>query len=575
MAAIESLRLRSVRWLPSLLLLPLFWLVAAPVAILIASAFKPTGFLFDPGYTTAHVTDVWLTAEVWRLIWSSLIFALGSSVLALAAGGLLAWLTERTDMPGAGVIRGSLLLPMAMPPFLLAIGWIMLASPRTGALNVALMNWFGLSAPPLNIYTMSGMIFVEALALTPSAYLIMAPAFRLIDPNLEEAALMAGATRWQVLRRIVLPMMTPAISGTSIYLLVISLVVFDVPGTIGIPAGVKLLATHVYDLLNHAPSGLPEYGPIGAIAMGSMLALVILSLIYQRMMKQAGRFVTVTGKASRARAFHLERARHPIAIAVWLFLAITVAAPLCALAWTSLLPWQMPLNSASFAHFTMANHAQFLRDPALLKAIWHSLVIAVLAATFTGALALLTSWAVVRARAPGAALMDILAFLPLAFPGVLIATALIYVYLTVKPFPIYGTIWIIAIAHATVYLSYASRVTNAAVAQMHPELEEAARMSGAGWIASMLRIIAPLALPALIAVWIWIFAHSLRELGAALILQGADNKTVPALLFAYWTQGQPTKTAAVGVWMVVVLVALIALGQGVQSWASKRQERMS
>jgi iron(III) transport system permease protein len=573
MPAVDWVRQRASRYLPSILLAPLAWLVFVPVAILILSAFKPTGFLFDPGYTTEYVRSVWLTGEVWRLIWQSAIFAAGSSILALIAGGFLAWLTERTDVPGAGAMRGAMLLPMAMPPFLLAIGWIMLASPRTGALNAVAMNWFGLSVAPFNIYTMTGMIFVEALALTPSAYLIMAPAFRMIDANLEEAAMMAGASRWQVLTRIILPVMTPAIAGTSIYLIVISLVVFDVPGTIGIPAGVKLLATHVYDLLNHAPTGLPEYGPIGAIAMGTMLALVVLSLVYQRMMQRAGRFVTVTGKASRARAFPLGSARKPIAWAVWLFLAVTIAAPLIALAWTSFLPWQMPLNADSFDKLTLANHGQFLRDPALLKAIWHSLVIAVVASTFTAVLALLTSWAIVRAKAPGAALMDILAFLPLAFPGVLIATALIYVYLTVKPFPVYGTIWIITIAHATVYLSYASRVTNASVAQMHPELEEAARMTGASWLRTMIRIVAPLALPALIAVWIWIFSHSLRELGSALILQGADNKTVPTLLFAYWTQGQPTKTAAVGVWMVIVLVVLIAIGQGVQEWANRRDQR--
>ena len=377
---------RFARFMPSLVLLPLLWLVAVPVLVLLASAFKPTGFLFDPGFTMAHVPEVWLARETWALVGNSLVFALGSSVLALGVGGLLAWLTERTDVPGAGVMRAAMLLPMAIPPFVLAIGWIMLASPRTGALNALLMHVFGLSAPPLNIYSMPGMIFVEALALTPSAYLIMAPAFRMIDPGLEEAALMSGATRLQVLTRIVLPVMTPAIAGTAIYLLVISLVVFDVPGTIGIPAGVKLLATHVYDLLNHAPSGLPEYGPIGAIALGLMIALAGLSLVYQRLMAGTGRFVSVTGKATRSRAFPLGAMRIPAAVLVWLGLAATIVAPLAAIAWVSLLPYQMPLNTGSFAHFTAANHAAFLRDPALGKALWHSLVIAVTASTFTAAL---------------------------------------------------------------------------------------------------------------------------------------------------------------------------------------------
>jgi iron(III) transport system permease protein len=551
-------------WLPTSLLLPLAWLVMAPVAILLVSAFKPTGFLFDPGFTTEHFGAVWLAPETWALLWRSLVFALGSSVFALLAGGVLAWLTERTDIPGAGAIRVWMLLPMAIPPFLLAIGWIMLASPRTGALNRALSELFGFSGPVFDIYTMEGMIFVEALALAPSAYLIMAPAFRLLNPSLEEAALMSGASRLKTLTRIVLPMMAPAIAGTTVYLLVVSLIVFDVPGTIGVPAGVKVFSTHIYDLLNHSPTGLPEYGAIGAIAAGFMFLLVFLALAYQRIMRQSGRYVSVTGKAVQARPFALGRWRWPAAVFAWAYILVSAIAPMVVLLWTSLLPWQMPLGLDALRSLTLANHLQFLSDPALLKALGHSLVIAVVASTVTAALALVCSWTLVRSRAPARGLIDLLTFLPLAFPGVLIATALIYLYLTFRPAPIYGTIWIICVAHLTMYLSYASRVTNAAVAQLHPELEEAARMSGAGWMIAMRRVVAPLAAPALLAVWIWIFSHSLRELGAALLLQGADNKTVPTLLFSYWTQGQPTKTAAVGVWLVVVMAALIALGAAVQ-----------
>ena len=555
---------------PLALLAVLGWLVLVPVAILIVSAFKPTGFLFDPGFTFDHVRETFLSSELLGLTGRTLRFALGSSALALLGGGLLAWLTERTDLPGAGAARLSLLLPMAIPPFLLAIGWILLASPRTGAFNLLLMERLGLSGPFINIYSMGGMICVEAMALAPSAYLIMAPAFRLIDPNLEEAAMMAGANRATILRRIVLPLMTPAIAGAAIYLLVICLFVFDVPGAIGIPAGEKLIATHIYDLLNHAPGGLPEYGPIGAISMGSIVALMGLALVYQRVMANAGRYVTVAGKATRARAFALGRWRGLALCFVTFYLLLAVVAPIGALVWTSLLPWQMPLTSATLDQLTLANHARFLRDPALLKAAWHSLLIALTAAFCAGLLAVLTSWTVVRSRFSARGALDLLAFLPLAFPGVLIATALIYVYLTVKPFPIYGSIWIICIAHVTVYLSYSSRVTNAAVAQIHPELEEAARMSGASGSTVMRRILAPLATPALAAVWIWIFAHSLRELGAALILQGPDNKTVPTLLFAYWTQGQSTKTAAVGVWLVVCLCALMGVGQALHRWMGKR-----
>ena len=177
------------------------------------------------------------------------------------------------------------------------------------------------------------------------------------------------------------------------------------------------------------------------------------------------------------------------------------------------------------------------------------------------ALSLVTAWVSIKSQAPGRRVVDALAFLPLAMPGVLIATALIYVYLAVKIVPIYGTIWIIAVAYLTIYLSFGSRAMNGVVLQLHPELEEAARMSGAGLCDTVRRIIVPLTAPGLAAVWIWVFAHCLRELTAALMLQGADNATLPALLYSYWSGGETNKAAAVGVWLVLGLLAVVIVWQ--------------
>jgi iron(III) transport system permease protein len=151
---------------------------------------------------------------------------------------------------------------------------------------------------------------------------------------------------------------------------------------------------------------------------------------------------------------------------------------------------------------------------------------------------------------------------------VLIATALVYVYLAVKIIPIYGTIWIIAVAYLTIYLSFGSRTMNGVVLQIHPELDEAARMSGAGVWATLRRVIVPLTTPGLAAVWIWVFAHCLRELTAALLLQGADNATLPTLLYTYWSGGETNKAAAVGVWLVLGLLAIVIIWQLLQRLAA-------
>lgn len=557
--------------LPTLLLaLPLFWLVVLPLVILLICAFRPTGFLLDPGFTTDHIVTAWRDPDLWRLFARTLHFAIGSSIFALVIGTGLAWLVERTDIRGAGLVRALMILPMAMPPFIMAIAWTILLSPRTGIANLALMQRFGLTTPPLNIYTMTGLIFVEGLSLAPSAFLIMVPAFRKIDAALEEAALMAGAGSLQMLRRIVLPLLLPALAGATIYLLIVSLVVFDIPGAIGHPVGIVLVSTHVYDLLHHAPTGLPEYGQVSAIAIVIAAMLVALCLLYQRLMRAAGRFVTVTGKTSRHRVIPLGRGRIIAEIGIALFVFIAVVAPILAIVWSSLLPYQMAFSLDAIRQMTLANHIAFLSDPAIGKTLAHSLIIAIVASCAVTLLCLLIGWVVVRTKAPGRQIIDVLAFMPLAFPGVLIATALIYVYLSVPVLRIYGTIWIIAVAHTTVYLSYGSRAINAAMYQLHADLEEAARMAGAAWSTTMRRVVAPLLVPALGAVWIWVFAHSLRELGSALLLQGRDNATLPTLLFAYWTQGQPAKTAAVAVWFVFGLVLLLAIAHILQSIAARR-----
>ncbi|MBN9080172.1 MAG: hypothetical protein BGP04_18055 [Rhizobiales bacterium 62-17] len=557
--------------LPTLLLaLPLIWLVVLPLVILLVCAFRPTGFLLDPGFTTDHIVTAWTDPDLWRLFARTLHFALGSSLFALLIGTGLAWLVERTDIRGAGLVRALMILPMAMPPFIMAIAWTILLSPRTGIVNLALVEVFGLSAPPLDIYTMTGLIFVEGLSLAPSAFLIMVPAFRKIDAALEEAALMSGAGSLQMLRRVVLPLLLPALAGAAIYLLIVSLVVFDIPGAIGHPVGIVLVSTHVYDLLHHAPTGLPEYGQVSAIAIIIAAALVALCLLYQRLMRAAGRFVTVTGKTSRHRVIPLGRGRLVAELAIAAFVLVAVVAPILAIIWASLLPYQMAFSLEALKQITLANHIAFLSDPAIGKTLGNSLVIAIVASCAVTLLCLLIGWVVVRTKAPGRQIIDILAFMPLAFPGVLIATALIYVYLSVPLLRIYGTIWIIAVAHTTVYLSYGSRAINAAMYQLHADLEEAARMAGAAWFTTLRRVVAPLLVPALAAVWIWVFAHSLRELGSALLLQGRDNATLPTLLFAYWTQGQPAKTAAVAVWFVFGLVLLLAIAHLLQSLAARR-----
>lgn len=553
------------------LLVVLFYLVAIPLGLLLVASFKPTGLPLDPGWSLVHFRDVYGDPGFYSLVANTTIFALGCTVCALFVGGLLAWLVERTDLPWKASARVMIALPMVLPPFLLAMGWALLASPRNGWFNELIKTAFGLSQGPLNIYSLAGMVFVETLALVPSVYLILASAFRNMDPALEEAAMTSGA-RWpQMIWRIFIPMLAPALLAAAAYLLIVGFLVFDVPGTLGMPVGLFVVSSRIVYLATDQSGGTSAYGQIAAIGVTFLVLLLALAWSYRRMTAQASRFVTVTGKGFRPRELKLG-ALKPFAIGlVLLYFVLAVLAPLGLLVWTSLMPYLAPVSWEMLPQLTLRNHIALFDNPRLGQAAWNSVWVSVLSATVVTGLALLVAWAVLRGKGPGRNLIDTLSFMPLAIPGTMIGMALIYVYLTLSSIPIYGTAWILVIAYVTVYLSFTSRTASATMIQLHPELEEAARTCGGTPMYTVRRIVLPLMMPALVGAWIWVVAHVMRELSTALLLQGDNNATVAVQLWSYWSGGEPNKAAAVGVWLVLAMTVVTVLWQ----WLSARKPAMA
>ncbi len=538
----------------------LVYLVVVPLVLLGISSIRPTGFPLEPGFTLDNFGKVFLAGDFGALLSTTVVFALGSTALALVFGTGLAWLIERTDLPGRSAFRVLVILPMATPPVLLAIGWAMLLSPRTGFFNLLLRDGLGLSTAPFNVYSVPGMIFVEALALVPTAFLFLAPAFRNMDPSLEEAALASGASTWRLIRKVLLPLLWPALAACAVFLLIVCFVVFDIPGTLGMPARIYVLSTRIFYLTADSPTGVPLYGQVSALGSFFLVILAVLGYAYFRFTRESQRYRTVSGKGFRPRQSPLGRWRWPAFGAVSLYFLLAVVAPLAILIWASLMPYQTRPNLASLSLATLDNHLDFLRNARLITASLNSLTIAVVSATAVALLSLVVSWLVVRQRPRGATLIDNLAFAPIAIPGVMLGVAVVYVYLSLdQVFPVYGTIWILVIAYVTHYLSFGSRLANGVMVQIHPELEEAARASGAGSFRVLARITAPLVWPAVAAIWIWVLAHAMRELSTALMLSSRNNTVLPTLLWDYWTGGEPTRAATVGVWLVLALALILAL----------------
>jgi iron(III) transport system permease protein len=547
--------------LTALLVAILSLLVVVPLLFLLLSSVRPGGMPLSPGFTVANYVKVYSDPALFAMIRNTVTFVIGSVTMGLLFGGMLAWLVERTDMPARGLMRALVILPMAMPPILLSVAWIMLLSPRTGFFNQILMQTFGLHSAPFDIYSMTGMIFVEAIGVVPTTFLILSPAFRNMDPALEEAAAASGANGWRVITRIFLPLMAPALISATVFISVVGFVVFDIPGTIGMPVGIFVLSSQIYYWSNETPTGLPLYGQISALATMFLLLLLFLGLLYQRTTRTMSRYAVIGGKNYRPRQYKLGPWRHVALGFSSLYFLLAVGAPLAVLSWTSLMPYLRGFSVAALKLVTLANHKAIFTNQRLGEAAWNTLVVASVSATAVMALSAVISWVVVRSRVPGRGAIDLLSLIPIAIPGVLIGLALLYLYLSFSLLPIYGTIWIIALAYVTVYISYGTRSLNVVLIQLHSDLEEAGAASGAGWWRVFRKITLALSLPGLVSVWVWVAAHAGRELSSALILQGRENTMISTLLWDYWVSGAPTKAAAVGVWLIVGLGIIVAVWQ--------------
>jgi iron(III) transport system permease protein len=533
----------------------LTYLVLVPTIVLMVSSLKPSGFLFDPGFTLSNLREVFGSSRTYHVMLNTLVLAVGCTTVALTLGITFAWLIERTNLPGARAFRVLIILPMATPPLLLGISWILLLEPRIGIVNTTLEGLFGPGAPVLGIYNMQSMIILQGLSFVSTAFLLVAPSFRSMDPSLEEAGLASGATMARIVRKIMLPIVRPALLAAGIFIFIVSLLVFDIPGVLGIRAGIFVLSSEIFYRVAGA-AGLPNYGVVGAFGAIPLMVLLPLAYMYQRLLRRADRFVTVTGKGYRPRRVDLGKFKYPAVGLLFLYFAAAILIPLAALSAISFFPYYAGIANFVPGDLTLANHSRLFADPTIVRAIRNTLVVGFSVATGVVLFSSLTSWLVVRRGGRAGMAIDRLSFLPVALSNTMIGLALIYVYLSLSFMPIYGSIWIIAIAHFTAYLTFASRTMNSAMLQLHPELEESSWASGASFWRTFRKVTIPLVSPALLMAWIWVLAHSMRELSAAVLLQGRGNEMVSTVLWDYWQRGSSPIATALGVWLLLSLTVL-------------------
>jgi iron(III) transport system permease protein len=533
------------------------FLTLAPLATVLVGSFRPDGLPFSPGWTLNNYIEVWGAGYTWQLLGNTLLFACCSSALAIAIALSLSWLVERTDLPGRSLFHAAILMPMATPPLLLAIGWVLVLSPQIGLVSLAVKPWIGPIDRWLNLYSLGGAIFVQGLAYVPTCVLILSPAIRAMDPAYEEAAFVARANRAQVWVKIVLPLLTPTLISLSTILILVGILAFDVPAVIGIPGNVKLMSIEVYRLMT-PPSGLPDYGASSALNGAVFFLIAPGVLIYRLATRSTSRFATITGKAYRPNRAPLGRWRWFAVGFVVVYVVAAVVLPLLALVWTSLSPYFGGLDPSLFHRLSFAAYGDVLTDARVWSAAANALQIAVVVVLTLVLTGLLVAWAVLRSGVCGVVVLDVLAMMPLGIPSLMMSVALIFLAFSFRVIPIYGTIWLIALGHFIVFLPVAVRMMQSGLLQIGAELEEAGAVAGGSLAQVFRRILVPLLRPTIIAAAIWIAVHSIREFSIAVMLQSGRNNVLSTLLYTLWQTGSSARAAALAVLLMLSLCFLVA-----------------
>jgi iron(III) transport system permease protein len=511
-------------------------------------------FFDDTGFTVSGFDRAYGGGQITELLSNSLAFAAGAALLSLTLGTSLAYLQVRTDVPFKALFFAAAIVPLIIPGILYTISWIFLASADIGVLNEIVEPLTG-GAVTLDVFTIWGMIWVEGLHSSPIVFLLMVAAFRSMDPSLEESALMSGATRPQVLRRVTLPLVTPALLSAVLIILITSLESFEVPALLGLQDGIYVFTSRIYFVLRTYP---PDLAAAGSLAVGLLLIAVIGVAISRYLARGAKTYQTITGKGFRPQPMDLGKWKPAVGALILTYFFLTVLAPLMVLIYTSLLPFYQTPSWEVFKSMGLQNFAALADLSQATTALRNSLFLGLTTATAVMAVMAVAAYIAVKSTIPGRSLVEQLSFVPLIIPGLVLGLSLSFVYLR-SPIPIYGTIFILLIAYCTKYMPYGMRYAATSMQQISSELEESAMVSGASWWQTMRRVLLPLLSPGLLAGWVYILVVSFRELSSSILLYSPGNEVLSILIFEQFENGQFTVLAALGVAMVATLVVLVSI----------------
>ena len=519
-----------------------------PMVYLIIKAFFPEGsFTFDV-FQRLYTYQMNLGA-----LKNTLIAATVTMVLGTLIAFPLAWLVGRTNLFGKKFFRSLFVLTYMVPPYVGAMAWLRLLNPNVGTMNQFFRLLFGLgdTPGPLNIYTLGGLIWVLTTFYYPYAFITISRAMEKMDPSLEEASRISGASPLLTVFRVTLPMMTPSLIAGALLVFVAAMSCYGIPSIIGAPGKVHTVTTRIIEYNGLGAQGISDATGLAVFLM----ALAILILYLSDFVVARKQYITVSGKSTRPNIVDLGKWRVPLTVLVSLFATIVVLIPFATILTTS---FKIDVGKSLFdpENFTLTQWQTIFSRSETMSCLKNSLIFGVITASVGIVVACTMSYLLQRTKIRGRKLPDFLITLGSGTPSVVIALGLIMTMKGDFGVNIYNTAYIMIVAYLIKYLMMGMRTVVSAMSQIHVSLEECSQISGASWTRTMLKITGPLIFPSIAAGWFLIFIPSFYELSMTTLLYSNSTKTIGFQLYEYWTFTSQPQSCAMAFGILMIVVAL-------------------
>lgn len=552
-------RLTQSKYFVYILISPLFIILLGYVIFPLYKTFTQSvvdkeGNLSFSNYFEFFFSSTGSTANI-EALWNSVYISIISVITCAIVGVTMAFLLERYDFPGRKILSVLVLVPMALPPLIGSLSFSFLYG-ESGIFPRLFQAMFSLDEVPFALRGIWGVIVVHTFTMYTYFYLSASATIRGLDPSLEEAATSLGAGRFTIWRKVILPMLTPAMIASSLLVFMISMASYTAPLMFGVE---RTMTMQIY--LSRTNGNLDMAATQSTILSIVSITFLIIMKWYQNRRNYQNQ--------SKGIGVHRTEVRNPFLKYISMFLSfigvIILLLPILVIALISFSvdgEWTVQIIPTAY---TFDHYIDLFTDSRTWEPIWNSIKMSTVAVIGNIIFGVAAAYAMVRLNFKGKTLMDILIMVPWALPGTVVAVNLIAAFSEPNVFSfnqvLIGTFWILPLAYFVRQLPLVFRNTAASLMQMDSSIEEGALSLGASWWYSFRKVVLPFILPAIFAGTLLAFVQGFGEFVASILIYSVNTMPISVAIWQKLYAFQFGTACAYGVLQIVVILIVLFISE--------------